>query len=136
MPKPKTKPNQCRACSDERYAVLLEAVAQGLSVLQAARVADLHHTSAYRHRPRCAVFGKRLSEAERAGAKRRDSQPRRPPAHVEAAQPIIAAHVAAGASRAQAAKRAGVRPSDERVWMTRYPSYRDAIEHAQARARQ
>lgn len=129
--KTRTKTSACRTCADPRYPAVVQSAAQGLSVRSASIAAGVHPAVVYRHRRRCREFNSRLDDAEQQGAELRSTRPSRPPAAVERAMPIIAAALAAGATRPEAAERAGVTPSHERVWRTRYPSYREAVEQAE-----
>lgn len=119
----------CRTCADPRYDAVTQSVERGLSLRNASIAAGLRQPHVSRHRRRCPAFRERLDSAEDRGREERRRSHR--PQSVERALPIIAAALATGASRAEAAERAGIQPSHERAWRARYPSYREAVEDAE-----
>ena len=125
----------CPRCADARYTAVASHVEQGLPIRQAAAAAGLHTVSIHRHRRACASYARRVARAQKRGRGAQSLQGRAnaqaSAAAVERATPIIAAAVAAGASRAEAARRAGVNPATERTWYRDRPDYRAAVEAAQ-----
>ena len=137
---------QCRRCTSPQDAAVLRSVADGLPIRTAAAAAGIHHVSIHRHRRRCPKFARQLERAQRRGrgSRGKGNAPKQSrqgtnkaaaaSAEMQRATPIIAAAVVAGASRTEAAKRAGVNPNTERGWFRSHPTYRAAIEQAQAGA--
>ena len=134
----------CRRCSNPKYEAVLRSVAAGLPKRSAAQAADIHYVNVHRHRQSCPEFSSRLKQAEiegrGAGKAAKQSQQGSDKATASSADrqratPIIAAAVAAGATRTEAAERAGINPSTERTWYRNRADYRAAIEQAQAGAK-
>lgn len=131
-------PTECRTCSDWRYAAIVASIEQGATIKQAAEDAGLHPPSVHRHRRSCATYADRLEQAQ---AKRGKPQSRQGQHQAELsayrrsrATPRIVEAVANGCSRSEAARRANISPNTESSWYRMQPTYRAAIDQAQAQA--
>lgn len=135
---PKTARPACRRCADARYRAAAEHIEQGFPIRQAAAAAGIARLSVDRHRRSCPTFARSIERALKRGKRTLNRQGANSAvaadAAVSRAQPIIVAALRSGASRAQAAQRAGVKPSTERSWHRRRPEYRAAVAQAQAAA--
>ena len=121
----------CARCGDQRYRAALDAVSGGLPVTRAADAAGLSRVSIYRHARECRPYGVLLGAALEQGG-RRLSAPQRLSEAPMLALPAITAAIREGASRREAARRAGVNPNTAQGWFSRRPDYRAAVSAAEA----
>lgn len=132
------KPKPCRWCRNQRYAQVAAAVERGVPVSTAARAAGIHRVNVHKHVDRCPAFRRRYEQARKQGRARLSRQGRRAATDVAVsrAAPIIVAAIAAGKSRADAARAAGVNVNTANSWYRRRPDFRADVDAAQQEAAQ